>query len=78
MDATAEIVGVNIKEVIDDKREHITNPSLMGVFNLGGDGARFFLCQGEFEVSSSPFINTSSQVLGRVIFWSLPLQEACV
>ena len=68
MDATAEILGVIIKEVIDNKREHTPSASLRGVFNLGGDGARLFLWQGEFEVSSSPFINASGQVLGRVIF----------
>ena len=66
-DATAEITGVNIKETINDKRKCTPCSVWKGVFNLVGDGARFYLCQGEFEVSSSPFINVAAHTLGRVL-----------
>lgn len=67
-DATAEIAGINIRETINDEREKTPCACGRGVFTLGGDNARFSLCQGEFDVSTSPVVNTGGQVLGRVLF----------
>ena len=67
-DATADICGINIKEVICDTREKTPQSSNRGVFNLSGENARLFLYQGEFEFSTSPLVNVAGWVFGRIIF----------
>ena len=67
-DATADICGINIKEVISDEREKTPHSPSRGVFNLYGENTRLFLYQGEFEFTTSPVINVAGWTFGRIIF----------
>lgn len=67
-DATADICGINVKEVICDEREKTPQSIYRGVFNLSGENPRLFLHQGEFEFTTSPFVNVAGWTFGRIIF----------
>ena len=51
--------GIDIIEQINDTREKYPSPEGIGVFNLCGafSESTFCLIYGQFEISSSPFIN---------------------
>ena len=65
-DTKVTFEGINIIEKINDEREITPQDLFSGVFNL--KSSSFHLLQCKVEISTSPFINFTSNSIGKVFF----------